>query len=545
MRLKKPTKGQPDLNLPLNIALTGVKAGLDIAAQVAKSNGDKDALQSAFAGLLALASQAIGKAEAKPGQTGDLKQTAQNWLQAQLGDGKITLDGKTLSIDGKPVDVKNLLAQLLGGAGNLDILGMIGELGANQANGQFAKMLQSSAAYQGMTKASASVSLAINALPATSAAQAISDKAIATIFANNAKAANIADPKAPTTIAANETGAQLSKAELAKLALPAPASPVATLGAKPETSAQPVSNLLAALAQNQNEAPLAKQLQANGKGGQTPANASQVSSAAQASQTTPQLSQVDALAAQIQNQFSPNAQNKTDKKTKTGFTPQNANSFQPGSNPSNPAVTPLQILQAKAVAAANSDPNGSGSGDVDPNIDTSIKALQSAAGLTQTNTGKGQVNVFSPVQAGLQAPQINLPNVAFAIARNLSGGNNRFQIRLDPPELGRVDVRLEVKKDGTTNARLSVDRQDTLDLLQRDARALQRALVQAGFDSSQTNLEFSLKQNPFAGQGSGNENTPRPFNDFATSGTIESAAPDQVISAYRGYISPGGVSLWV
>ena len=53
---------------------------------------------------------------------------------------------------------------------------------------------------------------------------------------------------------------------------------------------------------------------------------------------------------------------------------------------------------------------------------------------------------------------------------------------------------------GQVNARLTVERAETLDLLQRDQRALERALAQAGLDASKTNLEFSLKQNPFAGQ---------------------------------------------
>ena len=48
---------------------------------------------------------------------------------------------------------------------------------------------------------------------------------------------------------------------------------------------------------------------------------------------------------------------------------------------------------------------------------------------------------------------------------------------------------------------MTVERPETLDLMQRDQRALQQALQQAGLDSSKTNLEFSLRQNPFSQQG--------------------------------------------
>ena len=42
---------------------------------------------------------------------------------------------------------------------------------------------------------------------------------------------------------------------------------------------------------------------------------------------------------------------------------------------------------------------------------------------------------------------------------------NRFEIRLDPPELGRIEVRLDVDRDGHVTSRLIADRSDTLNLL--------------------------------------------------------------------------------
>ena len=55
------------------------------------------------------------------------------------------------------------------------------------------------------------------------------------------------------------------------------------------------------------------------------------------------------------------------------------------------------------------------------------------------------------------------------IAGKALEGKNRFEIRLDPPELGRIEVRLDVDKDGNVTSRMTVDRADTLDLLRRDA----------------------------------------------------------------------------
>lgn len=150
------------------------------------------------------------------------------------------------------------------------------------------------------------------------------------------------------------------------------------------------------------------------------------------------------------------------------------------------------------------------------------------------------------VQAAYQppAPGVVIPQVAFEIARQFDAGNSRFQIRLDPPELGRIDVRLDMDRGGNINARLTVERPETLDLMQRDQRALHQALQQAGLDSSRANLEFSLRQNPFAGEGfdqghqqgrTGRGNGP------ASADTGSEPVPE----IYRGAASAGALNLFV
>ncbi len=89
-----------------------------------------------------------------------------------------------------------------------------------------------------------------------------------------------------------------------------------------------------------------------------------------------------------------------------------------------------------------------------------------------------------------------LRNVANAvwpeIARQASGGVDRFEIRLDPKDLGGVDVSLEFSKDGRVRAHLIVERPETLDFLQRDQRGLEKALQEAGVESDKSSLQFSL-----------------------------------------------------
>ena len=77
-------------------------------------------------------------------------------------------------------------------------------------------------------------------------------------------------------------------------------------------------------------------------------------------------------------------------------------------------------------------------------------------------------------------------------ARRLAG-KNHFEIRLDPPELGRIEVRLDVDRDGNVTSRMIADRSDTLDLLRRDASGLERALQDAGLKTADNSLQFSLR----------------------------------------------------
>jgi hypothetical protein len=102
-------------------------------------------------------------------------------------------------------------------------------------------------------------------------------------------------------------------------------------------------------------------------------------------------------------------------------------------------------------------------------------------------------NLATPAPPAAQAATVPLAGVAIEIAGQAMAGKNRFEIRLDPPELGRIEVRLDVDRDGQVTTRLIADRSDTLDLLRRDASGLERALQDAGLKTADNSLQFSLR----------------------------------------------------
>ena len=120
-----------------------------------------------------------------------------------------------------------------------------------------------------------------------------------------------------------------------------------------------------------------------------------------------------------------------------------------------------------------------------------------------TNTQLQQA-VQQPVQQAAQ-PLAQFSNATFAndtlpaftaqISRNFAAGQDSFNVRLNPSELGRVDVRIINNDDGTVSTQIRVERSETLDLFQRDIRALERTLQQSGVKLGSDGIDLSLKDN--------------------------------------------------
>jgi flagellar hook-length control protein FliK len=90
------------------------------------------------------------------------------------------------------------------------------------------------------------------------------------------------------------------------------------------------------------------------------------------------------------------------------------------------------------------------------------------------------------------APKPMQDDFARLLASRLESGASQFDLRLDPPELGRVEARLTLGDDGKAALSLTFDNQAAFDLFARDESALRTALMQSGFDLGGGALAFSL-----------------------------------------------------
>jgi flagellar hook-length control protein FliK len=122
---------------------------------------------------------------------------------------------------------------------------------------------------------------------------------------------------------------------------------------------------------------------------------------------------------------------------------------------------------------------------------------------------------FQPVTAPIPASQLTatvathaaipLSGLAVELAASAQSGKSRFEIRLDPAELGRIDVRMDVDSKGQVTSHLTVERPETLAMLQQDAPQLQRALENAGLKTGDSGLQFSLRDQSSSGGNTGND----------------------------------------
>lgn len=82
--------------------------------------------------------------------------------------------------------------------------------------------------------------------------------------------------------------------------------------------------------------------------------------------------------------------------------------------------------------------------------------------------------------------------VAVNIQRALRDGTGRLSIQLSPAELGKIHVKLDIDEEKRVTAAVTVEKPSTLELLQRDMKALERALHDAGLKMEGGDLSFSL-----------------------------------------------------
>ena len=161
----------------------------------------------------------------------------------------------------------------------------------------------------------------------------------------------------------------------------------------------------------------------------------------------------------------------------------------------------------------------------------------------------GATNTTNNITAQLANKPIMQPatnQVFVQLTRAVQNGENKITIQLRPEELGRVEVKLDIAGDGRVKAMVMADKPETLDLLQRDSRTLERALQESGLKPDNNSLSFNLqgKESNSQGQLSTN-NQPDPQNNDQSGNETEgdSANEAPVPSTAIGMTPDGAINV--
>lgn len=128
----------------------------------------------------------------------------------------------------------------------------------------------------------------------------------------------------------------------------------------------------------------------------------------------------------------------------------------------------------------------------EPAFGTEGEATLDGLRLDRSERGAELARAANGVPHSARMLPAQVQTLAARIAQRFNEGTRVFDIRIDPPELGRVGVRLEMGRDNRVNAILTAERPEALAELQRSARDLERSLAEAGLDLGEDGLSFQL-----------------------------------------------------
>tara|TARA_B100000212_G_scaffold232118_1_gene176445 strand:+ start:338 stop:2674 length:2337 start_codon:yes stop_codon:yes gene_type:complete len=182
----------------------------------------------------------------------------------------------------------------------------------------------------------------------------------------------------------------------------------------------------------------------------------------------------------------------------TGNGTTNNNQFSGGNNSPQPNLENNQGGNPRAsnVSAASlaSSPIFGSEGATTTRSDGPTGQFSLSQNGNTTSTNSSAPTVQKPI------PQPTTNQVFVQLTKAVQNGQNKITVQLRPEELGRVEVKLDIGGDGRVKAMVMADKPETLDLLQKDSRVLERALQEAGLKTDNNSLSFNLQGKEGNGQ---------------------------------------------
>ena len=161
---------------------------------------------------------------------------------------------------------------------------------------------------------------------------------------------------------------------------------------------------------------------------------------------------------------------------------------------------PVQTPALNAVAAASVGNNTDTAAEVVKNATTEVKGVQmaqAAGGSEFVNAAKARTaeQLKSPVNDTYKGmSRETIEQVKVNITKSAVKGVDKIDISLKPEELGHIEIKMHLAKNGKLQAEIIASRPETMEMLQKEAQNLQKSFEDAGFQTDENSLSFSCRE---------------------------------------------------
>ena len=120
------------------------------------------------------------------------------------------------------------------------------------------------------------------------------------------------------------------------------------------------------------------------------------------------------------------------------------------------------------------------------------------------------------------------------ITKSAVKGVDKIEIQLKPEDLGHIEVKMQIGKDGKLQAHIVASRPETAEILQKEIGNLQKAFNEAGFQTDEGSLSFSFRDDGQAGQNQERNNLRNFIGDVLEQETAMDAAVGDLFAGTAG-----------
>lgn len=159
---------------------------------------------------------------------------------------------------------------------------------------------------------------------------------------------------------------------------------------------------------------------------------------------------------------------------------------------------------ANMLAAANAEVSSAGLGTTATVAGGEFVRAAKADAASEN----GQTS-FRDVYKGMSREVVE--QVKVNITKSAVKGIDKIDISLKPEDLGHIEIKMQIGKDGKLQAHIISTRPETMEALQKEMQSLEKAFNDAGFQTDEGSLSFSFRDGNQANQNQERENGLRSF----------------------------------